>query len=72
MLNRTDWRALQWTGSDASEPIQLEFRFQSLTLVRFTLQLVPDFGGRQPVASAPDSAGADLLVGSPQGQQKNA
>jgi len=22
-LKRTDWRSLQWTGSDASEPIQL-------------------------------------------------
>ena len=26
-LNRTDWRALQWTGSDASETIQLELPF---------------------------------------------
>jgi len=24
-LSRTDWRALQWTESDASEPVQVEF-----------------------------------------------
>ena len=29
MLKRTDWRSLQWTGSDASEPIQLELPFPS-------------------------------------------
>jgi hypothetical protein len=28
-LRRTDWRALQWTGDDASEPKQLELRFSS-------------------------------------------
>jgi hypothetical protein len=28
-LGRTDWRALQWTEDDASEPIQLEFAFPS-------------------------------------------
>ena len=27
MLKRTDWRSLQWTESDASEPIQLTFDF---------------------------------------------
>jgi hypothetical protein len=29
MLKRTDWRALQWTEGDASEPILLEFRFEA-------------------------------------------
>ena len=28
-LKRADWRALQWTGSDASETIQLELPFPS-------------------------------------------
>ena len=27
MLKRTDWRALQQSADDASEPIQLEFQF---------------------------------------------
>jgi hypothetical protein len=26
-LGRTDWRALQWTEDDASEPIQMDFVF---------------------------------------------
>jgi hypothetical protein len=26
-LGRTDWRALQWTEDDASEPVQLELPF---------------------------------------------
>ena len=29
MLKRTDWRALQQSADDASEPIQLRFSFSS-------------------------------------------